>query len=427
MDSSALRLEIRYLTSALHGRPLPIPSLSLRTPSSVSEHITSCSHFAELLSALQPGRPVGVGGVVGSDSVIVLEPAPVTNSSDTGRRRLDDMDVSWFTSAAPIPESAVEQIEVVRLGLRFIFGGLLSRARLHQWFLTHGAHKLRARIRGIFVRWSDNLLPALKAINIAENNNDFGTLEPFTGADVSAMIMAVVPGLVSQDGTIQTAVTAYNAGWWAQLVAACLEQIAAAGGVEPRGDVSPSYDSAQTLPSEKVHLWLLILHRLVYSRAINALFSQPDVGWRFLARTGFHATVVDDEDHCEEDINLTYDTASRGSKLLRHLRTLSRWWSAINHFYTHRAFVDSPFYREHLALHKYSSADTQLRALDEDIMRRTLAKLRISEDRYLQLDEQLRKPQDTSTMHLESSLSRPLPLDALPIPSQSTHSSVAAK
>ncbi|KAJ7049426.1 hypothetical protein C8F01DRAFT_1265344 [Mycena amicta] len=269
----------------------------------------------------------------------------------------------------------------VQLALRRLREHQLTVGKMHRWYLMYGVPKLRARLRTVFGRWEGDVIHILSSLN-AETVDDSidGTVKGLEGPNTEAheIIRAAVPDLF-KDGAFQSAVNRSTSGSWSRLLATCLEHIhrlmhppfykpdtvaaesttatstsSVAANTPPAAPTSAPTPATAAFASSatnntppvaptpasplsvndirELHLWIGIMHSIIKTPAIIALFSLPVISSRLKLKLRITRERAEREEEETDLEDTSRETLTTGAQFLRNLGTLASWLAAIQYF-----------------------------------------------------------------------------------------------
>ncbi|KAF7311636.1 25S rRNA adenine-N(1) methyltransferase [Mycena kentingensis (nom. inval.)] len=374
-EKAALQLEIRYLSSALHGRALRACSTLVKNQHpNVSSQLSFARDLAELLSLEQDGQSVVVAlAVDAKDSLLVAaNPAPALS--------------------AVASTNAASRIRHLHSRLRQVKNAEISDFEMHREFLSRGAKRLQARVCGFFRRWGKDVFDPLSRFDgkMAPSRMRGDLQIPFfsTRPGMTFTICSAVPELLGQDGKLETTVDSSTIAHWLKLLATAVGELRRLSLNPALGDV------------DAMHTWLIVLRQITSNSTIAEFFGLPTLNRLVCPKnTSWWPSVPNDAENCDEDVALAQSRKTDGQKLLRHLRTLCAPHASLIHLL--RGDYESTF--------TFSLSET---APDVKIIESATngsAELRAPRDTLLQhLDPQLVRPKDFSHVHCEAAAMAPL-------------------
>ncbi|KAJ7137693.1 hypothetical protein C8R44DRAFT_975692 [Mycena epipterygia] len=425
-----LRVEIRYLTSALSGRSLSVAEEPSRPSSDMKAQLVGFTHLSHLLClGLRSCPAVAVTGTIESEqvSLVVFAPNSLTDDQESGPNILQEIvpepessdGPSLFTQAASTPPSTlVRNAQLCLLGLRLFQQGRITGGNLHRWFLAYGHSELRRRLGSVIRSWEGDAVTILQQLDFSQVNDTLqGTVICSLESNLRTKIRAVVPELLTKteedDEQLETIVDRSTAAAWTSLLAACLRGIGQAMGVLP---FSETHKISATDIAD-AHWWMHILFSIVNSSAIIALFSHPSISVKFNIKISLSLPEAADADAVpnEEEVDILKDeTIPNGAKFLRHLATLASWYSGIYYFQKPRGLAEN-VRMQIVRVAEPSRENERFRAMEQSVLARVADRIRARApkdstasippgDTLEDLIKQLRSPADTSQVHCEASI-----------------------
>ncbi|KAF7314666.1 hypothetical protein MKEN_00940500 [Mycena kentingensis (nom. inval.)] len=367
-----LRLEIRYLSSALHGRTIRFGLGGRdRTPSldyfyDVGPRLGIFSHAAALLAA-ETGHSVALTGFIaapGERSSLIVS---VGEPSSAGIPQAATKD----SSSGPMPPLTRFETHAsfVQQGLQLLAQRKLTMDALHRRFLQKFHETLRGRLSMLAARWDGDILEIL-GTDVPPQTATYGRRiagNIFFPSHLAKEVRATVPGLLPDEAS-EAPVNPSTFSACTKLVGICLRRLGAAFGVPALGGTAHPPSSGDL---DEAHTWICILFLLQQSPAVKELFRV--LHGVFTPNLTSQSTGV---------ANYDLPPGNKSSTFHSHLGVIVSWFAAIFHLsYVRGAALPSEFLLvRDLQRSREPSATDRFRSMDADMHAR-LGKIMSSTDR----------------------------------------------
>ncbi|KAF7332635.1 hypothetical protein MKEN_00146300 [Mycena kentingensis (nom. inval.)] len=401
-STQQLRLEIQYLTSALHGQTLR-QGLSSTTRCShvdAADRFDAFDHVASLLAWGAESTLVAATGLIEPGQIFVF----VSSADPTTETSSPNLTPKIFQAAGPCPSFA-EYTQALQYGFGLVWRGEIPLGNLQRWFLQTNTLALRRHIAAFTSRWSgadDSVIDTLldfdpgNALQRGRYLQDTISLP----ASLHARIFLALPDLpvVREDDSIKGTVDISTFPLWMRLVGVSLREIR-----QSLGDL----DEREMVNVEQAYAWMHVLAILLRSDVLRELIAMcrfaPNESW--VSSNGIPA-----------DMFILEPDVAPGRCFHRHLCSITSWFDATDILARSKA-LSTPF---ELHLEVISSAtcpqapaaedgDSEFRRLDERMHQRLADALGRDRDdadspRLAQLCPRLMRPTNRSCVHPEASL-----------------------